>query len=125
MDCSYFDIKFADNQIQFTLRDALRLQPGEIRCLPLHFITTIQEIPTVVTDFHPPVLIKPDMSFTPNFQVLDVHIANCSVDQTIIPRNTILLQFDFPHPQIVGIESDIQHILSNQALANNISNIVF
>ena len=79
----------------------------------------------VVTDFHPPVVIKPDMSFSPNFQVTDVHIANCSIDQTVIPRNTILLQFDFSHSQIIGIKSDMKHILSNQALANNISNIAF
>ena len=35
------------------------------------------------------------------------------------------MQFDFPHPQIIGIKSDSQHILSSQALANNVTNLAF
>ena len=36
-----------------------------------------------------------------------------------------MFQLDFIHPQLVGIHTDVAHILSNQALTQNITNFAF
>ena len=125
MDTIDFLLKFCNNQLQFTLRHTIQLQPGEIRRIPLQFISTIQAVPELSTDFHPPVVIKPEISFSPDIQISEVHLANCSIDPTSIPQDTLLFQLDFLHPQLVGIQTDIAHILSTQALTQNITNFAF
>ena len=65
------------------------------------------------------------MSFSPDIQISEVHLANCSVDPTSIPQDTLLFQLDFIHPQLVGIQTDVAHILSTQALSQNITNFAF
>ena len=112
MDTTDFLLKFCNNQLQFTLRHAIHLQPGEIRRIPLQFISTIQAVPELSTDFHPPVVIKPEIIFSPDIQISEVHLANCSIDPTSIPQDTLLFQLDFLHPQLVGVQTDVAHILS-------------
>ena len=69
------------------------------------------------TDFHPPIVIKPDISYSPDLQISDIHLANCSIDPTSIPQDTLLFQHDFLQPQLIGIQTDVSHILSTQALS--------
>ena len=73
------------------------------------------------TDFHPPVVIKPDISFSPDIEISEIHLANCSTDPTSIPQ----LQLDFLQSQLIGVQTDVAHILSTQALSKNITNFAF
>ena len=56
------------------MRHAIHLQPGEIRRIPLQFLSTIQAVPELSTDFHPPVVIKPEINFSPDIQISEVYL---------------------------------------------------
>ena len=104
-------IQFERNQVKIYINEQIHLLPGQIKEIPIGFVSDIQALPDITSELPDDIALAPCVQFIPHLNVPTLHLANCTDSyQCYVKKDTVLLALQFNSEQTLGMHRNLEDI---------------